>query len=170
MKYLVVVNGYSGSGKDEFCIECRKALIQKSVSAYIEHSSDRAKTFLYEMGWDGERTPEVRQLLTDLVAFGESTGAQLKRLYSLDRYISSNSIVFYHERNPVEIQKIVDHYKEQEYIKVITVFVNRGILNKNEKDRWGLEEFSYDVMVNNFGTLEDLKNAAVAFCEQFLEV
>lgn len=166
--YLVIINGFSGSGKDEFCSMCQEFMLKQGKSTWVKHSSDFAKSVLYGMNWDGERTPEVRQLLTDLVSFGEITGSNLEDLYIFVKNNSMFSTIFYHERNPIEIQKIVDNYKNQIGVTTITVLVNRGMLSRIEKDKWNLDEFTYDVLVNNFGTLEDLKVSAESFCKDFL--
>lgn len=168
MKYLIVINGFAGSGKDTFCGYCEDYLYRKDKTTWIKHSSDFAKTGLYSMGWDGEKTPETRKLLADIVAFGESTGSNLKNLFKFVDKNEKLDVIFYHERNPKEIQKIVDYYRCNQDITVLTVFVNRKV-NEIEEDRWNIRSFGYDVTIMNDETLEELEKCAKYFCDFWLK-
>lgn len=168
MRHLIVINGFAGSGKDTFCRYCGDYLYRKDKTTWIKHSSNFSKTVLYSMGWDGKKTPETRKLLADIVAFGEITGSNLKDLF---RFVDKNEkldIIFYHERNPKEIQKIVDYYKCSQNITVLTVFINRKV-NEIEEDRWNIRNFGYDVTIMNDETLEDLEKCAKYFCDFWLK-
>lgn len=168
MRHLIVVNGFAGSGKDTFCGYCEDYLYKKDKTTWIKHSSDFAKTILFSMNWDGEKTIETRKLLADIVAFGENTGYNLKELFRFVDKKEKLDVIFYHERNPKEIQKIVDYYKCSQEITVFTLFVNRGV-DESEKDRWGIQNFNYDIEVLNDGTLEDLEKAAKDVCDFWLK-
>lgn len=168
MRHLVIVNGFAGSGKDTFCGYCEDYLYKKDKIAFIKHSSDFAKTILFSMDWNGEKTLETRKLLADIVAFGESTGSNLKDLFKFVDRNEKLDVIFYHERNPKEIQKIVDYYKCSQEIKVLTVFVNRKI-DKAEEDRWGIQNFVYDVTIMNNDTLEELEKCSKYFCDFWLK-
>ena len=168
MRYLIVVNGFAGSGKDTFCGYCEDHLYRKDKITLIKHSSDFAKTILFLMGWDGKKTPETRKLLADIVAFGESTGSNLKELFGFIDRNEKLDVIFYHERNPKEIKQIVDYYKCDQEITVFTLFVKRDV-NEAEKDRWGIQNFNYDIEVLNDGTLEDLEKAAKDVCDFWLK-
>lgn len=168
MKYLIVVNGFAGSGKDTFCGYCEDYLYRKNKITWIKHSSDFAKATLFDMGWDGGKTLEARKLLADMVAFGESTGFNLKDFF---KFVESNKrldVIFYHERNPKEIQKIVDYYKCSQDISVLTVLVYRRV-DEAEKDRWGIQNFNYDVTIMNTKTLEELEKCSKYFCDFWLK-
>lgn len=168
MRHLIVVNGFAGSGKDTFCGYCEDYLYKKDKTTWIKHSSDFAKTVLFSMDWDGEKTPETRKLLADLVAFGERTGSNLKNLFrSVDKK-GKLDVIFYHERNPREIQKIVDYYRCNQDITVLTVFVNRKV-NEIEEDRWNIRNFGYDVTIMNDETLEELEKCSKYFCDFWLK-
>lgn len=168
MRYLIVVNGFAGSGKDTFCDYCEDYLYRKDKTLCIKHSSDFAKTVLCYMDWDGEKTPEIRKLLADIVAFGERTGFNLKNLFQFIDKNKKLGVIFYHERNPKEIQKIVDYYKCSQNITVLTVFVNRKV-NEIEEDRWNIRSFGYDVTIMNNETLEELEKRAKYFCDFWLK-
>lgn len=168
MRYLIVVNGFARSGKDTFCRYCEDYLYKKDKTTWIKHSSDFAKTVLYSMGWDGEKTLETRKLLADIVSFGEITGSNLKNLFKFVDKNEKLEVIFYHERNPKEIQKIVDYYKCSQDITVLTVFVNRKV-NEIEEDRWNICSFGYDVTIMNDETLEELEKCAKYFCDFWLK-
>lgn len=168
MKHLVIVNGFAGSGKDTFCGYCEDYLYREDKISFIKHSSDFAKTILFSMDWDGEKTLETRKLLADMVTFGESTGFNLRDFFKFVENNQKLDVIFYHERNPKEIQKIVNYYKCSEDITVLTVFVNRKT-DKVEEDRWNIRDFGYDVTIMNDKTLEELEKCSKYFCDFWLK-
>ena len=66
---LVIVNGHPRSGKDTFI----DYIVDNSVfdnTHRVSHSTiDTPKTIAMIMGWDGEKTPEIRLQLSNLKDF-----------------------------------------------------------------------------------------------------
>ena len=73
----------------------------------------------------------------------------------------NNWAIFIDCREPKEIQKFVDRLDAK------TIFVNReieGYIASNHADA-EVENFEYNITINNNGTLEDLAAAAINFIE-----
>ncbi len=158
-KLLVIINGKSGSGKDTFVNVCQKTLKKYDPTLPIcnIHSSDEAKNVLYSFGWDGDRTPEVRKLLADMVQFVEDTGYNNTKLFRTIWAITKG-VVFYHNRDPKSIATIVEHYKDCDDVCVKTLLIIRNQEFDNEEDRWNIENYDYDFLIlNNFCTVEGFK-------------
>ena len=168
-RQLIIVNGFSGSGKDLFC-ECCEKYLEPRVYTTVKHSSDYPKSILYDMGWNGERTPKIRKLLADMCEFCAENGSSLKALFNfIDSPIFAFEAVFYHERDPKEIQKIVSYYKCSDTVQVTTVLIKRTAAEQVEVDRWGIENYGYDYVIGNNSTLAHLNLAAVLFCQDVIE-
>ena len=167
-KLLVVINGKAGSGKDTFVEMCRDyaRTYAPGLRVYNIHRSDAAKRMLLRMGWNEKKTPEVRQLLADIVDFGETTGFNSTNLYT--SVINSEGLIFYHARDPKTIEKIVNHYAGT-FVPVVTMYVDRDT-DATEKDRWNQKSYDYDYIINNDKDLECLFDRVVAFMDKFLEL
>ncbi|MEG0580299.1 MAG: hypothetical protein RR490_10325, partial [Niameybacter sp.] len=165
---LYIVNGKAGAGKDAFC----KAVTElyntsdpiRGVTRTI-HSSDPAKQALKFLRWDGTKTPEARQLLATLVNFGQKNGASERLINS--GYKHWRDIVFFQERNPKEIDHIKALWKSGDILDEAcdtfkTILIKRDS-GEIEEDIWGIENYSYDIVIKNCGTLKDLTKKAKKF-------
>lgn len=162
-KFLIVINGESGSGKDTFVDMCKKSSKFLGVNTPITnlHRSDEAKRVLKSFGWDGERTPQVRNLLADLVEFGEETGHNNEKLFEvLD---TLEGVIFYHSRDPKTISKIKEHYWFCENVQVVSLLVVRDKNIASEQDRWDIRNYKYDKVIENNSTLYGLEQKAKEF-------
>lgn len=158
MIQLVIINGHSGSGKDTFV-----ELVQKHIYGFTTdhlHSSDSAKKALESLGWNGEKTPEIRELLAKLTDLSQQSGLSEK---SIEK--SSKDIVFFHERDPQEIKIL-----KRIFPNVTTVLVERPTQLQREPDRWGLESYRYDYIVLNVSDLEELDSKADKFANILMDI
>ena len=168
MVTLVVINGHSGSGKDTFVEYCRAYnRMTRKMPFFNYHRSDFAKFMLEMMGWNGYKSTKTRKLLADIVDFGEETGYNLEKLCERVE-LHKEQIIFYHDRDPKSIENILNKYYFDKDCNVITLLVSRqcGEEITVEKDTWGIENYTYDVTIDNSGTIEDLKQKAVEFMEK----
>ena len=112
MAKLYVINGVSGAGKDTFCKAVAVELAWLPNPAVVEkHSSYAAKSALKAMGWLGLRTEEIRKMLITLTDFGKKQFDTTK-LY-LEQVLPQHSgLLFFHERDPREIQRIKELYAD----------------------------------------------------------
>ena len=167
---VFVINGMPRAGKDTFVEMCQiEALWCLNVSTV-----DFVKDLARRCGWDGTKTPENRAFLSDLkdlltrwgnVPFKEVCRAinLFKLEMELYDFNHDDGVVFIHCREPEEIQKFVEYYNAQ------TILVRReAIETKEQSNHADAEVFNckYDFVVENNGTLDELKQKAIWFLKQ----
>lgn len=170
-KIVVIVNGRPRSGKDTFCkyiikyceekgeycdtwstIDFEKELLEEIVNRPYDITSEKDRGFL----------SEFKQLINRYYDITFRDFVNLLEFYS--------GIFLIHTREWNEINRFKDYCKENN-IKFITVFITSP--NEQEFSNWS-DTFcidrkeSYDILINNNGTLEDLKKYAEQFCESRL--
>lgn len=164
---IYILNGKAGSGKTTFF-----KLIEEKCHNYVYNYStvDLVKKVAYGCGWDGSKTPENRKFLSDLkdlltewddVPYKDCL-KEIKRITSLaDIYDIEHDdwAIFIDCREPKEIQKFVDRLGAK------TIFIDRKIEDYNASNHAdaNVENFEYDIVINNNGTLEDLAAVAMNF-------
>ena len=164
---IYILNGKAGSGKTTFF-----KLIEEKCRNYVYNYStvDLVKKVAYGCGWDGSKTPENRKFLSDLkdlltewddVPYKDCL-KEIKRITSLaDIYDVEHDdwAIFIDCREPKEIQKFVDRLGAK------TIFIDRKIEDYNASNHAdaNVENFKYDIVINNNGTLEDLAAIAMNF-------
>lgn len=164
---IYILNGKAGSGKTTFF-----KLIEEKCRNYVYNYStvDLVKKVAYGCGWNGSKTPENRKFLSDLkdlltewddVPYKDCL-KEIKRITSLaDIYDVEHDdwAIFIDCREPKEIQKFVDRLGAK------TIFIDRKIEGYNASNHAdaNVENFEYDIVINNNGTLEDLAAVAMNF-------
>ena len=166
---IFVINGYPGSGKDEFVRLCA----QHSKIPVVNYvTSTPAKLALHVLGWKGEeKTPEIRKALADLMELSEAlfngviAATEAKLIRAMEDY-GDNCIVFIHCREP----RNIDYYREKH--GAITVFINRDKVG-NRKKRFSnasdaqVEHYDYDIVIENSRSLQVLEQKAVDFIGRY---
>lgn len=171
---LAFINGHAGVGKDTFVRFCREYAEEKGLCrVYNIHRSDAPKIALQNLGWNGEKDIETRDLLKHMVDFMESKGL-------LDKYLNANilaarrtntcdSIVFYHVRDPEVMYGLMDDYMELKNVRPISLLIQRDIEHPAEPDEWwgNLENGDYTVTIelpkNDLHITRDLAENFVEF-------
>ena len=164
---IYILNGKAGSGKTTFF-----KLSEEKCHNYVYNYStvDLVKKVAYGCGWNGSKTPENRKFLSDLkdlltewddVPYKDCL-KEIKRITSLaDIYDIEHDdwAIFIDCREPKEIQKFVDRLGAK------TIFIDRKIEDYNASNHAdaNVENFEYDIVINNNGTLEDLAAVAMNF-------
>ena len=164
---IYILNGKAGSGKTTFF-----KLIEEKCHNYVYNYStvDLVKKVAYGCGWNGSKTPENRKFLSDLkdlltewddVPYKDCL-KEIKRITSLaDIYDVEHDdwAIFIDCREPKEIQKFVDRLGAK------TIFIDRKIEDYSASNHADaeVENFNYDIIINNNGTLEDLAAVAMNF-------
>jgi hypothetical protein len=157
---IVVINGYPLSGKDEFV----KLFGEISHLPTLNVSSvDKVKEIAEEFGWNGKKDKAGRKFLSDLKkAYVEYCDGPNKYVIEKDSY---DKVIFYHCREPEEIEKLVSTYKN-----VTTVLIRRfnNTEFKNDSDTH-VEEYPYEYIIENNADLELLKKSVKTFYELWKE-
>ena len=132
MKKYFVINGKPESGKDTF-IDFIKEYINEnknsSIKVYNISSIDVAKDILKNLGWDGIKTPKIRDALADLKEwmdkyFNYTTVWLEKNIINISE-ISDDAILFIHIREPEKITLLKDLMKTKHDINIETIYIYR---------------------------------------------
>lgn len=168
----VVINGGPCAGKDTFCSLCAHYTNVINVSTV-----DFVKKAAQFCGWNGEKNAKSRKFLSDLkdlltswedVPYRKTIAAieeEYERLSS--KGVDDDEIIaFIHCREPHEIAR----FKRDLGAK--TVLMRRPALNETPTSNHAdaeVENYCYDYIIINDGTLEDLKHKAANFLESVQE-
>lgn len=155
-KYIVIINGTGGSGKDTFV-----EFVSKYNKVVNVSSVDKVKEIATLIGWEGGKSEKDRKFLSDLkkltTDYNEMPLNDMKEKAEKFRN-SDNEIMFLHIREPEEIKKAVDTFN------ALTLLIRREgheIITSNYSDA-SVENYDYDYIIKNT-TLEDLEQQAKAF-------
>jgi len=164
MKKVFIINGSGGVGKDTFV-----EMVSKVVPTINYSSVDKVKLIAKQIGWDGvSKTDKDRKLLSDLKAltteYNDMSFNCLKHTVSNFLTISGASCLFLHIREPEEIKRAVQEFNAE------TILVKRDstqAIKTNISDA-NVDNYDYDYIINNSGTLEDLEIEARKFVYKYV--
>lgn len=169
MVNVIVVNGYPRSGKDTFVNFCKEKLGAFGVSV---STVDFVKYLAAQSGWDGTKTPKNRKFLSDLKdLLTEWNDVPWKKVEEVFESIKvecfqyglrdSDFFLFIHSREPKEIERFQKEYG------ALTILIDREEVEGKQSNHSDAEvmNFNYDYIINNDGTLEELKMKAMTFIE-----
>lgn len=167
-KHIVIINGSAGVGKDTFVEQVRYQFISyPSYPAVVNYSSvDWIKQIAKSMGWIGDKSEKSRKFLSDLkdlsTWYNDMPFFLMKQKvldFKKDKHLK---ILFLHIREPEEIKKAVEEFGA----KTLLIRNNRvEQVISNQADA-GVYSYDYDYVVDNDGTIEELKLLAKTFLEQ----
>lgn len=156
---VLIINGMGGSGKDTFV---------KYLRNYIDlfHCSiaDLPKKIATGLGWKGEKDDKSRKLLSDIKL-------------AIDNYNDANFTYIKNKINDatragykavcVDMREANQIERAKKEFGAITVFVDRDVpkILTNPADA-GVYDYKYDYVIDNNGTLEELKQKAKEFAKE----
>ena len=158
---IVVLNGYSRSGKDTFV-----EIASKRFNCINHSSIDKVKDIAAEMGWNGIKNEHNRQMLAELKQFYIKwfNGPFRDIVREIDMAILNNirfpseklriDFVFLHIREPEEIQQIKNYCEDNKFLEFHSIFVQRDESEKNHKSDSMVENFDYNFICKNNSTLQ----------------
>lgn len=159
MKKIVVINGSGGVGKDTFIDLCHGHVKCSRVS-----SVDLVKEAAEILGWDGNKDNMSRKFLSDLKDLSTSYNNQpykyIKCVINMFYNEPDTKILFVIIREPSEISKIKNQIND-----IYTLLITRPNIDKivsNHADA-EVENYLYDYVIENIGTIEDLEKKAEEF-------
>ena len=181
VKQVFIINGSGGVGKDSFIEKVRFAksriLIKSKDSKHIRicnySSVSKVKKIAEIIGWTGTKTEKDRKFLSDLKLL--TTEYNDMPLNDIKKYVNcvmnnnnnDDVIVFLHIREPEEIIKAANEFKEY---GVKTILIKRDSvkhITSNMADE-NVYNYKYDIIVNNNGTLDELEEKAERFINDCL--
>ena len=165
MKYeVVVLNSKGGAGKDTFFGFCESIL--GDCAAHIS-TVDLVKEVAESIGWDGTKTLENRRRLSMLkdimTAWGDGPFKDVCSMVNQIKYEWMNGgeefgIIFIDCREPHEIERLV---KELDAKTLLITRDNLPATYGNHADD-GVFDYTYDYIVENNGSLTELRDSARA--------
>jgi len=164
---IIIINGSARSGKDKFTNFFKKHYDYETVNwSTVDKVKEIAKR---NFNWDGKKTDDARLFLSELKRiwndlndgpFEYITNKISKHQLKIDNYIDrENMVYFIHCREPEEIQKFIDKYKN--CITILLKRDDRRVPNNNSDKN--VNNFDYDYIIDNNGIENDLKNEAISF-------
>ena len=161
---VIIVNGSGGSGKDTFVNQCAK---NKTFGSKVVHISivDKVKDIARYCGWDGEKTDKNRKFLSDLMdILTEWDEVPLK---SIGKAVMArkNKIIFIDAREPDDIDALKIYY---DGITVLIKNDNIEPIKSNHADA-NVEDYNYDYIIYNNGSIETLRDSADAFLKEIMD-
>ena len=166
---VVIINGRPTVGKTTFENCCEEIL----GHAYCERRStiDKVKTLAAEAGWNGEKTPAARKMLSDLKDI--FTQYNDMPLYDIVKYLSGweadlayygvgshPHVLFVDDREPEHIERL------KKALDATTVLIRRpgdeDMETSNDSDEF-VFNYEYDYTILNEGDLDGLKKDADLF-------
>ena len=152
---VYIINGYPRSGKDTFC-----ELIGNHYRTAKFSTVDTPKRVLKSLGWDGEKTPQVREALStlkDMYTYLFDGPFKESQKFILKSLNSGIEFAFVMCREPPEIKRLQVWCCEIG-ISCLTLFIQREceeeLTNHADKD---VEKFDYDVYLDNNGNIKEFE-------------
>lgn len=157
---IILINGCGGVGKDSFIRFCQK----NYHGGFIWNISTISliKEAAIILGWTGEKDERSRKFLSDLKDLATSY-SDISIKFIQERINSAKmqrvDFMFVHVREPKEIEKL----KEKFSATTLLIRNNRvPTIESNHADR-DVENYRYDFIIENNGTLEELEEKACNF-------
>lgn len=175
---IILINGVSGSGKNTVAemIEDIIEIKQKNKNTYALGNADFVKEVARHLfNWDGIKDEKGKKLLIEI-----TRGA-----YECDKYfweketnskIEAVSIKHSHITNFIITDwRYLSTYEffKSKYQHIITINIQRDNLKYNysdtiKQDDNTLKDFDFDIVINNNGTLEELKEECIKKYDEYL--
>lgn len=163
-----IINGAGGVGKDQFIKFVTDELGEKYT--YNISTVNIVKSIAYKIGWKGKKTPQDRKYLSDLkdmmtywsdLPFNDVSILTELQVEEWKESQIRDAAVFIHCREPNEIDRLVKRLGAETILIIRDtdeVYINHA---DNE-----VFNYNYDFIIDNNGTLEELKDSAATFVKR----
>lgn len=165
---LIIVNGYPRSGKSKFQEYLCDIAYENKLVPELHSTVDTVKDLFFEMGWDGEKTPKMREGLSELkdlyTKYFDGPLNEIKDMFEL----GVADLVVTTMREPKEIERTV-RYCAKNDINCLTVFISRNSQETHHKSHSDKDVKNYPYMIyfeNNGTTLGELRKEVGIFFEK----
>lgn len=162
MKTIILINGSGGCGKSTFVNFCKMAHPATAELSTVDY----VKQVAYTLGWDGTKTEKNRAFLHDLKMALEVWGdiPNLKVMQAIEED-KANDMFFINVREIKSLKRLYEYYSLKEEANVFSVLVknsNVSEIKSNDADA-NVNNFAYDYVIDNSGTLGELLDKAYDF-------
>lgn len=167
MKKIYILNGAGTSGKGEFA-----SFLNKYIPTYKYSIVDLPKEAAKVLGWNGGKTEKDRKFLSDVMDLStEYNDAPFKDVLSIVADFNNNEdfsefeVLVIDMRDPKDIARAVEMFGAK------TILIRRpsvGVIESNHADR-DVENYNYDYIIENNGSLEQLDSVAKDFVKTIIE-
>lgn len=164
MKRIFILNGVGTSGKGTFV-----EYAQKYISSFKYSIVDLPKEAALILGWDGGKTEKDRKFLSDIVDISSKyNDMPYKDVCSVVKDFKNSliehEVLFIDMRDPKDIARAVEDF-DAETILIRNPNVKK--IESNHADR-DVENYEYDYIIENDGTLEQLEEVVKIFIRDIL--
>jgi hypothetical protein len=161
MPIIFIVNGFPKSGKDTFA-----KILATSYQVANVSSVDEIKDIATIMGWDGEKTPESRKMLSDLKDFTTKYfDLPFNDMISKVGDNLNKDFIVLHIREPEEIDRM-KKYLDTAGFFVYTVLIERKEIMTEKYTNHADEnvyDANYDAIIFNNRSIEDFMERVLEF-------
>lgn len=152
------------AGKDSFI-----DIFSKHVPSMNFSSVNNIKKIATTMGWNGEKDEKSRKFLSDLkdlsTEYNDMPFKTMVATINTFKQHTEYEVLYLHVREIPELKRLVDYYRA----KTLLVKSNRISPIKSNWADANVNNYEYDYIVYNNGTLEDLEKQALEFIEWLKE-
>ena len=166
MKKIFIQNSVGGSGKDTWAL-----LLNKYIPTLKYSIVDLPKEAAKVLGWDGGKTEKDRRFLSDIMDLStDYNDAPFKDVLSLvtdfknKKDYAEYKVLIIDMRDPKDIARAVETFGAE------TILIRNPNVEKiesNHADR-DVENYEYDYIIENDGTLEQLEMVAKIFVREVI--
>lgn len=163
---VVIINGAGGVGKDTIC-----SVLSDHFITYTYSSITPIKEAAAVIGWEGEKTDRDRKMLSDLknicIEYNDLPFKYMSEKLEEVRTYRIADVVIFHIREPQEIDKFKRYVIDRGYtcktLLIRSERVQQSYGNHADDD---VENYPYDMVYQNDGTLENLDRDFMTFLEK----
>ena len=163
MKKILIQNSVGGSGKDTFA-----ALLNKYLPTCKYSIIDLPKEAARILGWNGGKTEKDRKFLSDLMdlatQYNDSPYRDVKDLIDAFKTELPEEVLIIDMRDPKDIARAVKDFGAE---TILIRNPNVAQIESNHADR-DVENYKYDYIIENDGTLEQLDAMAKLFVRDII--
>lgn len=168
-KNIVIINGSATFGKNTFVKQMSEMVAVDYISSIDKYKEIATKYFTYN---EYDKNDNVRSFLSELKALAIKYFNQPYKdtVTAINDFLESDSpseILFIDIREPDEIEKIVNVFKSQDIVTLLINNPNKECNTSNTSDE-NVFDYPYDWIIENDGTIEDLKFKAIKFYNEIL--
>lgn len=164
MKKIYITSGVGRSGKDTFC-----EFVGEYIPTYKYSIVDLPKEAAKVLGWTGSKHEKDRRFLSDIMDLStDYNDSPFRDVLSVVTDFKNNliedEVLFIDMRDPKDIARAVETFGAE------TILIRNPNVEKIESNHAdaNVENYEYDYIIENDGTLEQLKTMAKFFVREII--